>query len=198
VDRETQGRDRAGRDHIVPQFRGAIRSAVVGDALPISMIGKVAFPAVHDSVVGPAAAAAIVEQTYSIEALSACIALGARAEDAHFLVADDDGQVVGYLHYDSEGAEPELHRIYTDPARKRSGIGSALLRELHARLEPGTSYVLLVAEENTDALAFYERHGFVFEARVIGTEHHAKAMGIDIPAQDGFEDRALLLRMTLP
>ena len=176
----------------------SIRTAVAGDAPSIAAIGRVAFPAMHDTVVGPAVAAAIVEKTYSIEALTACITFCGRADDAHFLVAEDGREVVGYLHYDSEAAEPELHRIYVDPARKRGGIGTALLRELHARLEPGTSYVLLVAEENTSAQAFYERHGFVFEAQVIGAEHYAKAMGIDIAAQEGYADRALLLRMTLP
>jgi GNAT superfamily N-acetyltransferase len=47
-------------------------------------------------------------------------------------VAEGDGEVLGYLHYDCEGSEPELHRIYVDLERKRAGIGSALLRELHA------------------------------------------------------------------
>jgi ribosomal protein S18 acetylase RimI-like enzyme len=176
-----------------------IRTAEVDDAPEIGAIGSVAFRAVHDSIIGPEASASVVEQTYSIEALNACITLCASANDAHFLVADDRGRVVGYLHYDCKGPQPELHRIYVDPARKRGGIGSALLRELHARLEPGTSYVLMVAEENTAARAFYERHGFVFEARVIGTEYYAEAMGTKLePVPPPFEDRALLLRFTVP
>src|SRR5262249_35001699 len=144
-----------------------IRTAEVGDAPGIAAIGRVAFRAVHDAVIGPESAVSIVEQTYSIEPLTACITFCAGAVDAHFLVADDDGQVAGYLHYDCEGPEPELHRIYVDPDRKRGGIGSALLHELNARLEPGSSYVLLVAEENIAARAFYERQAFVFVDRVI-------------------------------
>jgi ribosomal protein S18 acetylase RimI-like enzyme len=176
-----------------------IRTAVVDDAPEIAAIGGVAFRTVHDSIIGPEAAASVVEKTYSIEALAACITFCASADDAQFLVAGEGGRVVGYLHYDCEGPQPELHRIYVDPARKRGGIGSALLRELHTRLEPGTSYVLLVAEENTAARAFYEQHGFAFEARVIGNEYYAKAMGIDLePVPPPFEDRALLLRFTVP
>ena len=176
-----------------------IRTAEVGDAAGIAAIGSVAFPAVHDSIIGPEATAAVVEKTYSIEALTACITSCATAGDAHFLVADEDGHVVGYLHYDCEGPEPELHRIYVDPARKRGGIGSALLRELHARLEPGDSYVLMVAEENPAARAFYERQGFEFTANVIGNEYYAQAMGIDLdPVPPPYEDRALLLRFTVP
>jgi ribosomal protein S18 acetylase RimI-like enzyme len=91
--------------------------------------------------------------------------------------------VIGYLHYDSEGPEPELHRIYVDPGRKRGGVGSALMRELHARLPHGGQYVLLVAEANTEAQAFYQRHGLIIERKVEGTSHHMDAIGIkvDVP-----------------
>jgi ribosomal protein S18 acetylase RimI-like enzyme len=101
--------------------------------------------------------------------------------------------VLGFLHYDSEGPEPELHRIYVDPGRKRGGVGSALMRELHARLPPDTEYVLLVAEANTDAQAFYRRHGLVVERKVEGTSHHMNAIGIkvDVPPPPA---RAVLMR----
>jgi hypothetical protein len=106
---------------------------------------------VHDVVVGAEFSAAVVAQTYSIEALTACITRCATADDAAFLVAERDGGGVGYLHYDCEGTEPELHRIYGDPSSKRGGIGNARMHALHARLPPGGSYVLLVAELKTDA-----------------------------------------------
>ena len=108
--------------------------------------------------------------------------------DAEFLVAERDGDVVGYLHYDSEGAEPELHRIYVDPGQKRGGVGSALMRELHARLPPGGQYILLVVEANKDAQAFYERHGLVIERRIDGPSYFGKASAIEtdvpLPAAD--------------
>src|SRR5262249_19452430 len=140
-------------------------------------------------------AAALVEQTYSIETLTECITRCMTATDAEFLVAEHDGEVIGYLHYDSEGAEPELHRIYVDLSRKRGGVGSALMRELHARLAPGDSYILLVAEANTDARAFYDRHGLVLERRVGGNQYYREAMRLEA----GSERRAvsaLLLRYT--
>ena len=172
-----------------------VRTALVVDAPSIAAIGRVAFPAVHNDVVGAEFAAAVVEQTYSIEALTECIIRCAAAIDAEFLVAEQDGAVLGYLHYDSEGAEPELHRIYVDPGRKRGGVGSALMRELHARLPPGRQYVLLVAEANKDAQAFYERHGLVIERRVEGTSHHRNAIGIkvDVPPPPA---AAFLMRFT--
>ena len=159
-----------------------VRTALVVDAPSIAAIGSVAFPAVHNAVVGAEFAAAVVEQTYSLEALTACIERCTAADDAEFLVAERDGEVIGYLHYDSEGAEPELHRIYVDPDKKRGGVGRALMQDLHARLKPGAQYILLVAEANTDAQAFYERHGLVIENRVDGPEYYSAAMDIDIDA----------------
>lgn len=159
-----------------------VRAALVGDAPSIAAIGRVAFPAVHNEVVGAEFAAAVVEQTYSLEALTACIERCTAAEDAEFLVAERAGEVIGYLHYDSEGAEPELHRIYVDPEKKRGGVGRALIRELHARLQPGAQYILLVAEANADAQAFYERQGLVIEKRVDGPQYYSAAMAIETDA----------------
>jgi ribosomal protein S18 acetylase RimI-like enzyme len=159
-----------------------VRAALASDAPSIAAIGSVAFPAVHNDVVGEEFAAAVVEQTYSLEALTACIERCTAAADAEFLVAERDGEVIGYLHYDSEGAEPELHRIYVDPDKKRGGVGRALMQDLHARLKPGAQYVLLVAEANTDAQAFYERHGLVIENRVDGPLYYSAAMALETDA----------------
>lgn len=160
-----------------------VRTAQVDDAPSIAAIGSVAFRAVHDEVIGEEFATTVVEQTYSVEALTDCITRCSVANDAEFLVAERDGDVVGYLHYDSEGAEPELHRTYVDPNQKRGGVGSALMRELHARLPPDGEYILLVVEANKDAQAFYERHGLVIERRIDGPSYFGKAMAIetDVP-----------------
>src|SRR5262245_6919319 len=113
-----------------------VRTAVRADAPSVAAIGRVAFPAVHNDVVGPEFAAAVVEQAYSIEALTECITRYAAATDAEFLVAEQDGDVTGYLHYDSEGPEPELHRIYVDPGQKRGGVGRALMRQSRSPAAP--------------------------------------------------------------
>jgi Acetyltransferase (GNAT) domain len=103
--------------------------------------------------------------------------------------------VIGYLHYDSEGVEPELHRIYVDPGQKRGGVGSALMRELHARLPPSGQYILLVAELNKDAQAFYERHGLVIESRVDGPSHYINTMAIETDEPPP-QAAAILMRYT--
>jgi len=173
----------------------SVRTATAADAPAIAVIGQVAFPALHEHIVGAEFSAAVVAQTYSIEALNDCIARCASADDAEFLVAERGGTVVGYLHYDCEGMEPELHRIYVDPALKRSGIGSALMDDLHARLPLGCSYVLLVAEENESAQRFYERHGLITESRIDGPSYYRDAMKLELDAQLPAAP-AVLLRFT--
>jgi ribosomal protein S18 acetylase RimI-like enzyme len=171
-----------------------VRTATVADAPAIAAIGSVGFRAVHDDVVGAAFAAEVVAQTYSIAALTECITRCEDSDDAEFLVAEIGGEVLGYVHYDCEGSEPELHRIYVDLERKRGGIGGALMRELHARLPPGSSYVLLVVEANSDARAFYERHGLTVDRRVDGPSYFSSELGLavdSIPHAD-----ALLMRFT--
>ena len=184
-----------GRVQDEAQSRPTVRAATVGDAPAIAAIGSVGFPAVHNAIVGPAFAAAVVEQTYSIVALTECIRRCAQDESAEFLVAELDGEVLGYLHYDCEAAEAELHRIYVDLKRKRAGIGSALMGELHARLPRGSSYILLVAALNTEAQAFYQRHGLVIERRVDGNSHYSAAMDLELDSPPQAAD-ALLMRFT--
>ena len=81
-------RDEAQSPHLV------VRSATVADAPAIAAIGSVGFPAVHNDVVGPTFAAVVVEQTYSIAALTECITRCGKDDDAEFLVAEDDGDVL--------------------------------------------------------------------------------------------------------
>lgn len=172
-----------------------VRDAEPTDANAISAIGKVAVPETYRGVVDPSVLRNIVEQSYSIEVLSACIAQCSNSGDAHFIVAEMDGRVVGFLHYDRQGPEPELHRIYIDPALKRRGIGSRLLLELHARLAPGASYILMVIAANLTAVSFYERHGFVQEARVDGPTYMSEHMGVRFPSGT-LPAPALVMRFT--
>ncbi len=173
-----------------------VRDARPADALGIAAIGKVAVPATYKDLIGDASVlSAIVEQSYALDALRDCVARCAIGEDAHFLVAEQAGRVVGFLHYDSEASEPELHRIYVEPALKGRGIGSALLQELHSRLDPGASYVLMVVAANRGAVAFYEQHGFAEEERVDGVTYMHERMGVDFPPGTPAVP-ALLLRFT--
>ena len=84
-----------------------------------------------------------------------------RGESA-FLVAERGGAIVGYLHFGEGSRGPELFRIYADPEHYGTGVGSALLAELHRRIEGRVeAYVLDVHSRNERGRAFYDRNGFV-------------------------------------
>lgn len=82
----------------------------------------------------------------------------------HFLVARENGVVIGYAGLARLGAEAEVHNIGVDPAHQRRGIGRALLRALLHRA-PGATVFLEVRTDNEPAINLYRSEGFA----VIGT-----------------------------
>ncbi|WP_326741257.1 GNAT family N-acetyltransferase [Streptomyces sp. NBC_01768] len=64
------------------------------------------------------------------------------------------GELLGFASLDGT----ELEHLYLRPDVRRRGIGSLLLAEAR-RLAAG-ELMLYVFQRNTDARAFYERHGF--------------------------------------
>lgn len=173
-----------------------VRDAVPADAHGVAAIGRSAVPETYRPIIpDESVMEAIVAQSYALGSLRACISACMVADDGHFLVAEEHGRIVGFLHFDSEGREAELHRIYVDPALKRRGIGSALLEELNRRLPVETSYVLMVVAANQPAVSFYERHGFVEAARVDGVAYMREHMGVDFP-RGAQRVPALILRFT--
>jgi ribosomal protein S18 acetylase RimI-like enzyme len=90
--------------------------------------------------------------------------------DAFVLVAELEGRVVGYAYAGLEGTDymalrgpaGALYDIVVDPARRRGGIGRALLEaavaELRARGAP--QVVLSTAEGNVAAQRLFRASGF--------------------------------------
>jgi ribosomal protein S18 acetylase RimI-like enzyme len=165
------------------EARGAIttvRAAVADDAPAISTIGTEAFRVLHQDWFDPTTIATIVGQIYSIDSLVDCIDRCNEDADACFLVAERDG-MVGFLHYDCFGPEPELHRMYVKTDLKRAGVGSALITYLHRSLAAGSSYILLVNAANEPAIAFYRSHGLQEREQVDGLEAFRDHMSIELP-----------------
>ena len=152
-----------GEDRARPPV--SVRDAVAGDAAQIARFGPTAFAAAHEGLAPATAIETVVAETYAEPALRHCIARCADAPDAHFLVAEQEDRLLGFLHFDSFGERPELHRIYVERAATGRGIGAALIRELELRLPARTTYILLVVEANERAVAFYRREGFHEERR---------------------------------
>jgi ribosomal protein S18 acetylase RimI-like enzyme len=170
-----------------------VHDAEPADAAAVSAIGRAAVPDTYRDLCPPSVIHSIVEQSYSLQALRKCITGCRLDDDAHFLVAERDGHVVGFLHYDCKGPQPELHRIYVQPALKRTGIGGALMHELHDRLDPGATYILMVVADNLPAVAFYQGHGLVVEAHVDGPSYMHEHMSVSFPS-DTAPVPALVLR----
>ncbi|MER5753626.1 GNAT family N-acetyltransferase [Streptomyces sp. NPDC002088] len=69
-------------------------------------------------------------------------------------VAVRDAEITGYAALDGD----MLEHLYLHPDVRRQGIGTLLLNEVRRHSPDGVS--LHVFQQNNDARAFYERHGF--------------------------------------
>jgi ribosomal protein S18 acetylase RimI-like enzyme len=176
--------------------RALIRDATPDDAPAIARIGRDAFAATHRDLIPAELLDAVIEQTYSHDALAHCISSCAAAPDAHFLVAESDGDVRGFLHFDCSGPRPELHRIYIARELTGRGLGAKLLHELDRRLDAGATYVLLVIAGNDGALRFYVREGFREEQVIEAAGFYSRQMGVTFPSGSA-PVRGLLLRKTI-
>jgi diamine N-acetyltransferase len=118
--------------------------------------------------VSPEEQAAELEQVRSEEYFRA-----ATGKDA-ILVAEDGGELVGYVQFgdvgiaeaDAEPGDQELRRVYVERRLHGRGIGRALTEAAlaHPRLADASRVFLQVWEENTAAVGLYESLGF----RVVG------------------------------
>lgn len=82
-----------------------------------------------------------------------------------FLVAEDEGKVVGTVMAGYEGHRGWINYLGVEPGRQRAGIGRALMAAatelLRARGCPKIN--LQVRKSNTEVIAFYEALGFTEE-----------------------------------
>lgn len=78
------------------------------------------------------------------------------------LVAERNGEVVGYLMAWSVADQLHILNIAVDPDDQRGGLGTVLLAAALdlARAEDRREITLEVRESNAPARAFYEHHGF--------------------------------------
>lgn len=88
-----------------------------------------------------------------------------RTDDGHVFIAAcaGTGTVLGYLGVDCVLDEGYISNVAVTPEYRRQGIGDALLNEtIHRALERELSFLTLeVREGNAQALALYEKHGFI-------------------------------------
>jgi len=85
-----------------------------------------------------------------------------------FLVAELDGAIVGSVMGGYDGHRGWVNYLAVDPAHRRSGLGRVLMAEVEARLRRlGCPKInLQVRTDNSVALGFYERLGYLRDAAV--------------------------------
>jgi RimJ/RimL family protein N-acetyltransferase len=139
----------------------SVRDAHRSDAEAIARIARESWAETYRDIFKPAFIADFVARNYDPARLAEA-AVEAPRRGQVFLVAEREGDVVGYLQFGEGQRGPELWRVYAHPAHFGTGVGSALLEELHRRIAGRVdAYVLDVHARNERGRAFYDRNGFV-------------------------------------
>lgn len=102
-----------------------------------------------------------------------------------FVVADDDGAVIGFAEMRNIAGEAQVYNIAVAPEARGRGTGEALLRHLIKQAEEiGCSLINLeVRAGNTEALGLYNKLGFRETGRrrkYYGGKEDAVLMEMDI------------------
>ena len=83
-------------------------------------------------------------------------------ETRHYLVADDDGVVVGYAGLMTVGRQADVQTVAVAPDQQGHHVGGSLLRAIvdEATSRGCTELLLEVRVDNEPALHLYEKAGF--------------------------------------
>ena len=144
----------------------SIRAAVSGDAPALGRLGALLVRTHHDF--DPARFMPATPRTE--RGYGSFLTSPLAASDAVVLVADREGEVIGYTYAGLEGFDymslrgpaGVLHDIVVDPAHRGGGVGRLLLDSTLAALrERGARQVVLsTAERNAAAQRLFARAGF--------------------------------------
>ncbi len=88
-----------------------------------------------------------------------------------FLVAEEDGQVIGAVLGGYDGRRGIVYHLAVRRDERNKGVGRSLMQELETRLRDKgcIKYYLLVTKDNPEAVDFYEHMGVeVMDLHVMG------------------------------
>ncbi len=147
-----------------------IRHATAEDLPAVRALLAETWHDTYDPIMGAEWVAEVSGRWHAIENLSRQLDV----PDTSFLVAVDQGKVIGHILADARKA-PLLvvARLYVLPAHQRGGIGARLLAAATAA-HPGCGTLHLDVEaQNEKGVAFYRRAGFKEAGRKLieGSEH---------------------------
>ncbi|QPV62408.1 GNAT family N-acetyltransferase [Halosimplex litoreum] len=147
-----------------------VRTAKRGDRPAIRDVARRSLQASYS--LSPEAITGAVSEWYDEAALDEAT----NDEDRHLLVADREGQVVGFAESELAGGDATLLWLHVDPAYRGEGVGTALFEETRERLTDAGADRMVgrVLADNIDGNGFYEAQGFerVDEAGLEIAGHH--------------------------
>lgn len=91
---------------------------------------------------------------------------------AHYLAAKKDGKIIGYIGTLTVLDEGDILRIAVDPAERKQGIGTALVKALFRETSDIKIWNLEVRESNTAAVMLYRKSGFALLTKRKAYYHH--------------------------
>ena len=136
-----------------------VRAATTEDVDAVESVARDAWYAAYGGFLDPETVAAGLAENYDAELLTAAV----DHDEVEFLVAVDDGSVVGFASAERTWAdEVELHTLYVHPDRWGEGVGSALLSAVEewAREQGVDRLACGVFADNAVGVGFFEATGF--------------------------------------
>lgn len=143
-----------------------VRPARPEEAEAIRALGRLAWHAAYDDILGPETVDRTIDEWWKLRGLRR----STTDADDRFLVAttpdpvEPSGEIAGVAHATLDRGEAgvyELGRLYVHPDCWGAGLGSALVDRLRERLPPETDRLrLVVLAENEVGVDFYESYGF--------------------------------------
>ncbi len=144
----------------------AYRLATLEDVQAIRELGIATWWATYTGLLAPQAIAAMLRRGWSCALIRGQI----NHDTYRVLVTEADGEVVGVLfaRLPQVHASAMIERLYVRPDAQGRGLGYGLWRALVERLPQAVQAVELdVLASNAQAIAFYQRIGFVETSRLV-------------------------------
>ena len=91
------------------------------------------------------------------------------AESSVFLIAEEDGRILGAVFGTHDGRKGWINRVAVLPSHRRSGIGARLVAEVESRIHAMGIGIIscLIEGRNGDSQAFFDRLGYVRHEEIL-------------------------------
>jgi GNAT superfamily N-acetyltransferase len=96
--------------------------------------------------------------------------------DPLFLVAEENGELVGIASINRTGSLAELHKLYVVPSHRRKGIGNALLQQAVKRLRCEGAAELMV-ETIAGSEEYWSRRAAAYRVNRYGYDRFGIVLG---------------------